>query len=174
LKGAPNIVSRQPVNHTPANPVHSQAWISELLINRGIKESAELEFSLKGLPSPDSLPGIDAAVQRISDAVEQQQRIMIVGDYDCDGATSTALAVLALRAMGVQQVDYCLPNRFIHGYGLSTAVADVAIADQPDLIITVDNGTSSVEGVGHAKQNGVAVKKTSPVSISQVSVLFSL
>jgi len=160
LKGAPNIVSRQPVNHTPANPVHSQAWISELLINRGIKESAELEFSLKGLPSPDSLPGIDAAVQRISDAVEQQQRIMIVGDYDCDGATSTALAVLALRAMGVQQVDYCLPNRFIHGYGLSTAVADVAIADQPDLIITVDNGTSSVEGVGHAKQNGVDVVVT--------------
>ena len=160
MKGSPNIVSRQPVNHTPANPVHSQAWISELLINRGIKESAELEFSLKGLPSPDSLPDIDAAVQRIGDAVEQQQRIMVVGDYDCDGATSTALAVLALRAMGAQHVDYCLPNRFVHGYGLSTAVADVAIADQPDLIITVDNGTSSVEGVGHAKQNGVDVVVT--------------
>ncbi len=160
MKGAPTIVCRKPLENAPANPVHSQAWISELLINRGIKESAELEFSLKGLPSPDSLPDIDAAIQRISDAVEQQQRIMIVGDYDCDGATSTALAVLALRAMGAQHVDYCLPNRFVHGYGLSTAVADVAIADEPDLIITVDNGTSSVEGVGHAKQNGVDVVVT--------------
>ena len=70
------------------------------------------------------------------------------------------MAVLALRAMGAQQVDYCLPNRFVHGYGLSTAVADVAIADQPDLIITVDNGTSSVEGIGHANNNGVDVVVT--------------
>ena len=108
MKGTPRILSRDAPDHTPANPVHNEAWISDLLINRGIQDPHELEFSLQGLPSPDSLPDIDVAVQRICAAIEQQQRLMIVGDYDCDGATSTALAVLALRAMGAEHVDYCL------------------------------------------------------------------
>ena len=160
MKGTPRILSRDAPDHTPANPVHNEAWISELLINRGIKDPHELDFSLQGLPSPDSLPDIDVAVQRMCTAIEQQQRLMIVGDYDCDGATSTALAVLALRAMGAEHVDYCLPNRFVHGYGLSSAVVDEAITGQPDLIITVDNGTSSVEGIEHAHRNGIDVVVT--------------
>ena len=126
---------------------------------RGIKDPSHIGRSLKELLPDSELKGMDAAVQRLVIALEQRQSILIVGDFDCDGATSTAVAVLALRMMKVEQVDYLVPNRFEFGYGLSPEIVDVALAlpKPPDLIVTVDNGISSVEGVARAQARGVDV-----------------
>lgn len=137
--------------------LHEQHWISQLLYSRGVSKANELEFSLANLPPPDHLHDIEPAAKRLAEAINLQQRIVVIGDYDCDGATSTALAVLALRAMGAEFVNYCLPNRFVHGYGLSPAVVDEALQFSPDLIITVDNGTTSLEGVASATDRGIDV-----------------
>jgi single-stranded-DNA-specific exonuclease len=97
------------------------------------------------------------AVSILADAVVAQAKIMIVGDFDADGATSSALGVLALRAMGLQDVDFLVPNRFEFGYGLTPEIVTVAAAQMPDVIITVDNGISSIEGVNLARELGIAV-----------------
>ena len=127
---------------------------------RGIREAAELSYALRDLPSPHSLAGIEQAITLLVEAVEQHQRILIIGDYDADGATSTALAVTALRMLGAAQVDFLLPNRFDYGYGLSPPIADLAAEREPDLIITVDNGIASVEGVARARELGIKVLVT--------------
>ena len=101
--------------------------------------------------------GLDAAVQRLVAALQRQQSLLILGDFDADGATSSALMVLALRAMGFQSVDFLVPNRFDYGYGLTPEIVDLAAQKSPDVIITVDNGISSVEGVARANQLGVEV-----------------
>ncbi len=90
-------------------------------------------------------------------ALRAQQRILIIGDFDADGATSTALALTALRALGAQHVDYLVPNRFEFGYGLTPAIVDVASQWQPQLIITVDNGIASLDGVERAHVLGIDV-----------------
>lgn len=143
----------------PANAaaLHSNALINRLLTARGLQAKEELNFALADLPRPDSLPGIAAAVDRLLEARLSQQRVLIVGDYDCDGATSTALAILGLQAMGFDQVDYLVPNRFEYGYGLSPAIVDVALENKPDLIVTVDNGVASIEGVEHAREHNIDV-----------------
>ncbi len=140
--------------------LHEQAWISHLLYTRGVERADELAFSLAGLPSPDHLHDIEPATLRLAQAIRHRESIVVIGDYDCDGATSTTLAVLALRAMGAASVHYCLPNRFVHGYGLSPAVVDQALRFSPDLILTVDNGTTSFEGVAHASAKGIDVVVT--------------
>ena len=140
--------------------LHSNALVSRLLCARGIESKNELNFALSDLPRPDSLLGIDAAVDRLLEARVKQQRVLIVGDYDCDGATSTALAVLGLKAMGFEQVDYLVPNRFEYGYGLSPAIVDVAQQSNPDLIVTVDNGIASVDGVERAREHRIDVVVT--------------
>jgi len=125
-----------------------------------MQSKSELNFALADLPRPGSLLGIEAAVDRLLEARVKQQRVLIVGDYDCDGATSTTLAVLGLRAMGFEQVDYLVPNRFEYGYGLSPAIIDVALENKPDLIVTVDNGVASVDGVEHARKLNIDVVVT--------------
>jgi single-stranded-DNA-specific exonuclease len=105
------------------------------------------------------MKGIDTAVELLLQAREEQWRVLIVGDYDVDGATSTALAVLGLRSMGLQ-VEYLLPNRFEYGYGLSPEIVDLALQSHPNLIVTVDNGISSLEGVAKAQAAGVKVLVT--------------
>lgn len=145
---------------SPADPLHENPLADRLLRSRGMVSAAELEFSLQGLPAPALLRDIDLASARIVEAIQLSQKILVVGDYDCDGATSTTLAVLALRAMGATAVDYLLPNRFIHGYGLSPAIVDLAQQCDPHLIITVDNGISSVEGVDSARRCGIDVVVT--------------
>lgn len=116
----------------------------------------ELNLQLKSLLKPEML-GLTHAVERIHDAIEQHQKILIVGDYDADGATSTALMVLVLREMGAN-VDYIVPDRFKYGYGLTPAIADLAYqAVNPDLLITVDNGISSHEGVDRCHELGMQV-----------------
>ena len=127
---------------------------------RGIQNSGELERSLKVLLPYSSMKDIEQGVALIADAVQRQKRILIVGDFDCDGATSSALAVLALRAMGADQVEFLVPNRFEYGYGLSPEIVAVAAQLSPDLLITVDNGISSVEGVKAAKSLGIDVVVT--------------
>ncbi|OMH35322.1 single-stranded-DNA-specific exonuclease RecJ [Motiliproteus sp. MSK22-1] len=127
---------------------------------RGIQNPVELERSLKVLLPYSSMKGIERGVLLIAEAVQRQKRILIVGDFDCDGATSSALAVLALRKMGASQVDFLVPNRFEYGYGLSPEIVAVAAQQSPDLLITVDNGISSVEGVRAAKSLGIDVVVT--------------
>lgn len=127
---------------------------------RGVSEEKQLNHSLQNLLPFHSFKGIGQAIKLIADAIELQQQILIVGDFDADGATSSALAVLALKALGAERVDFLVPNRFEYGYGLSPEIVSEALRYQPDLIITVDNGISSIAGVAFAKQQGIKVVVT--------------
>ena len=127
---------------------------------RGITEPAQLERGLSNLLSPADLPEIDQAAKRLADAVVEDQKILIVGDFDADGATSVALCLLALRAMGARQVDFLVPNRFDYGYGLSPEIVQLAAAMEPRVIVTVDNGVASVDGVALANELGIDVVVT--------------
>lgn len=131
--------------------------VARVYAARKIKRVEELQYGLEQLQPPSALRGMQQAVQLLSDALQKQQRILFVADFDADGATSCALGVRALRLMGAQDVHYVVPNRFEFGYGLTPEIVNVAAQQQPDLIITVDNGISSVEGVARAKQLGIQV-----------------
>ncbi|NHC03044.1 single-stranded-DNA-specific exonuclease RecJ [Acinetobacter sp. 187] len=130
--------------------------LANILARRGVQSEQELELKLKHLLAP-KMKGLEQAIQIIDAAIEQHQKIVIVGDYDADGATSTALMVLALRDMGAH-VEYLVPDRFKYGYGLTPAIADLAfVTFTPDVLITVDNGISSHEGVAQAQAHGMQV-----------------
>ncbi len=131
--------------------------LANIYAARGIKSHAELETGLAHLLPYTALKNIHPCVAHLYDALVKQQHFMIIGDFDADGATSTALAVTALKSFGAKKVSYLVPNRFKHGYGLTPEIVDVASAQNPDVIITVDNGISSVEGTAHAKQLGITV-----------------
>ncbi|MGB1172508.1 MAG: single-stranded-DNA-specific exonuclease RecJ [Marinobacterium sp.] len=131
--------------------------IARIYAGRGVSELSELDKGLETLLPDGAMLGVDAGVTRLVSALQQQESILIVGDFDCDGATSTTTALLALRAFGFNQVDYLVPNRFEYGYGLSPEIVEVARQKQPDLIITVDNGISSIEGVDRANEFGIDV-----------------
>ena len=131
--------------------------IGRIYAGRGVSELSELDKGLETLLPDGAMLGIDAGVTRLVSALQRQESILIVGDFDCDGATSTTTALLALRAFGFNQVDYLVPNRFEYGYGLSPEIVEVARQKQPDLIITVDNGISSIEGVDRANEFGIDV-----------------
>ena len=134
--------------------------VDRILHGRGLTRDA-LAYSLNGLADFSSLKDIEKAAQLLADAIEQKKRILIVGDFDVDGATSTALAVDCLQKMGATWVHYLVPNRFEYGYGLSTPIVDLAQKEyQPDLLVTVDNGISSFEGVARAKELGMQVLVT--------------
>ncbi|MBT8506337.1 single-stranded-DNA-specific exonuclease RecJ [Coxiella-like endosymbiont of Rhipicephalus sanguineus] len=124
---------------------------------RNINSPDELSRELKNLLPYSLLSGIDKATERLIQALKEQQHIMIIGDFDADGATSTALTVSALREFGLEKVSYLVPNRFAYGYGLTPEIVEVASIRQPDLIITVDNGISSHTGVVRANQLGIDV-----------------
>jgi len=124
---------------------------------RGISNPDQLERRLSCLPQPDLMSGMAAATNRLANALQNQQAILIVGDFDADGATSSALMVLALKAMGFIHVEFLVPNRFEYGYGLTAEIVDLAAQSNPDLIITVDNGISSVDGVARANSLGIEV-----------------
>lgn len=124
---------------------------------RNIAEPSELQLELAGLLPPESLKGLPEATQLLWDVLQRQGRILIISDFDADGATSCALVLRALRQMGFQHLDYIVPDRFIYGYGLSPEIAELAAARQPDLVITVDNGISSHEGVARVRACGIKV-----------------
>ena len=131
--------------------------LTRLYAARGVRSAAELDRGLKSLLPVSLFKGMDQAVQVLREALEQRQSILIVGDFDCDGATASAVAVLGLRALGAAQVDYLVPNRFEYGYGLTPEIVEVALTRQPDVLVTVDNGISSVEGVAAARAAGLKV-----------------
>ncbi len=122
---------------------------------RGIKRSEQLDYTLPRLTPVSTLSGIDTAVELV--VHHRDNRIIIIGDFDADGATSTALVIRCLREFGWKDVDYLVPNRFEYGYGLSPEIVRVAAARSPDLLITVDNGVSSIDGVNEAKRLGMQV-----------------
>ncbi|MBE2294565.1 MAG: single-stranded-DNA-specific exonuclease RecJ [Phycisphaerales bacterium] len=124
---------------------------------RGVRSTDELQRDLRLLTSPQSLLGMQKAVDLLHTALREEWRILIVADFDADGATSCALAIRALRSLGATWVDYRVPNRFEHGYGLSPEIVAIAAEAQPDLLITVDNGISSHEGVKAAQARGIKV-----------------
>ena len=122
---------------------------------RKIRSATELETDPARLLAPSQLAHAEDAARLLADAIRDAKRILIVADYDCDGATACAVGIRALRAFGAQ-VDYLVPNRFELGYGLSPELVDLAAAKKPDLIVTVDNGIASVEGVARANSLGIA------------------
>ena len=131
--------------------------LKRIYASRNIKSGEDLDYSLGSLIPYEELGGIDDAVILLQEMITQKKRILIVADFDADGATSCALAIRGLTAMGAEDVIYVVPNRFEHGYGLSPKIVDVALDHDPDLIVTVDNGISSISGVEHAKKNGIKV-----------------
>ena len=131
--------------------------LARIYSSRGLLDHHNLGRSLQQLQTGQDMQGLNEAVERLVLALEQNQHILIVGDFDCDGATSTAVGILGLGMLGAQRVSYLVPNRFEYGYGLSPEIVAVAAQQQPDLIITVDNGISSVAGVKAANDLGIDV-----------------
>ncbi|HJW06036.1 MAG TPA: DHH family phosphoesterase, partial [Rhodanobacter sp.] len=123
---------------------------------RGVLEPAQAEHRLARMLSPQLLGGMAQAVDLLVEAIRDDWTILIAGDYDCDGATGTAVAVRGLRLLGARRVDYAIPNRFTHGYGLSPAFV-ASLQPTPQLIVTVDNGVASVAGVAAAQARGIKV-----------------
>jgi single-stranded-DNA-specific exonuclease len=151
-------ITRRSANITPFfEGAEMHPVLARVYAHRNIESLEQLEYGLAHLLPFTGLSGIDAAAVLLVKALKEQQRILIVGDFDCDGATSSALAVRALRMLGAGQVDYLVPNRFEYGYGLTPEIVEVAAQGTPDLIVTVDNGISSIDGVAVAKGKGMDV-----------------
>lgn len=163
MPGVKRIIQRRVDNAALGSLASLHPVLQRIYATRGVRSEDELSHSLKDLLPFHNLKGIDAAVAVLTQALLEQQHILIVGDFDCDGATSTALVIRALRAMGAQQVDYLVPNRFEFGYGLTPEIVEVAktqLSDAPDVIITVDNGIASLAGVECARDAGIKVVVT--------------
>ncbi len=136
---------------------HLHHLIQRIYLARGITSYGDVDYRLKNLQAPVGFKGLKTAAELVVKAIRQQRRIVIVGDFDADGATSTALVMRALRQMGAQFVDFVVPNRFEFGYGLTVELVDVLKQQQAELVITVDNGISSFNGVSQAKKMGMQV-----------------
>jgi single-stranded-DNA-specific exonuclease len=152
-------IERRPVPDVTL-PDSLHPLLRRLYAARGIADGASLDLALTALADYRQLGGMETAVRLLAGALERQQRILVVGDFDADGATSTALLVRALRRMGAEHADYLVPNRFEYGYGLTPEIVVLAAERKPDLIITVDNGISSHAGVSEARRRGIRVLVT--------------
>ena len=150
-------ILRRAYPENSSNLVSVHPLLRRIYAARHIESEQELSRELKELLPFHDLLGIKTAVDRLFLAIKEQQRILVLGDFDADGATSTAVAVNALRAMGARHISYLVPNRFAYGYGLTPEIVDVAREKDPQLIITVDNGISSNAGVAHANSLGIDV-----------------
>ena len=138
-------------------PVDLHPVLIGIYLARDLTQAEELDNSFGQLLPPELLSGIDDAVLLIAAALEDKQKIVIIGDYDADGATSCALAIRALRLLGADHVSYLVPNRFDYGYGLTPEIVELALDKKPDLLITVDNGIASIDGVKAAHEHGIKV-----------------
>jgi single-stranded-DNA-specific exonuclease len=134
--------------------------LARLLAARGVNSAEELDTSPARLLPPAGLKGAPEAGRLLADAIAAQRRICIVADYDCDGATACAVALRGLRLLGAAHVGYVVPDRAVHGYGLTPAIVELARPLQPGLLVTVDNGIASLEGVAHANALGIGVLVT--------------
>lgn len=153
-------IKRRPEADTSQFTEATPPILQRIYAARGISSEAELERGVRGLLGYNQLHGIEPAVTLLKQALAEQRRIIVVGDFDADGATSSALSVLALRMLGSRNVDYLVPNRFDDGYGLSPEVVEQAAERGAELIMTVDNGVSSISGVAAAKERGIQVLVT--------------
>jgi single-stranded-DNA-specific exonuclease len=134
--------------------------LARLLAARGVASADDLDSSPAKLLPPASMKGAAEAGRLLADAIAAQRRICIVADYDCDGATACAVAMRGLRLLGARSVDYVVPDRAVHGYGLTPAIVELARPLRPELLVTVDNGIASLEGVAHAREHGIGVLVT--------------
>lgn len=148
------VIRRRPLSDRLAG-TRLHPLLARVYSARGVDSGEELDLGLGRLLPPGLLRNAHRAADLLADALAADRRILVVGDFDADGATSTTLAVSALRAFGGGRVDYLVPNRFDYGYGLTPEIVELACRDRPDLIITVDNGISSLEGVAAAKEAGI-------------------
>lgn len=155
----PAQIRRRAAPVTPLLP-DLPAFLARIYANRGIVHPHELSCSLNHLLPFHTMKGIDAAVDVLSSLLMAQKRFLIIGDFDADGATATAVGVRALRMLGAKHVDFLVPNRFEYGYGLTPEIVIEAAKRAPDVIITVDNGISSIEGVAAANALGIPVLVT--------------
>jgi single-stranded-DNA-specific exonuclease len=150
------LIHRRPATGAPLEDSALHPLLARVYSSRGIRSSQELDLGLARLLPPAGLLNADRAAALLADAIAADHKLLIVGDFDADGATSTALAVSVLRQFGATRVDYLVPNRFEYGYGLTPEIVALAAGREPDLIITVDNGISSIEGVAAARALGIA------------------
>lgn len=136
--------------------------LHRLYAARGVTSDDQLSYTLRHLASPSDLRGIDRAVELLATAIREQQRVMILGDFDADGATSTAVAMLGLSMLGLASVDFRVPSRFSDGYGLTPGIIArlQEEGELPDLLVTVDNGISAIDGVAAARALGIRVVVT--------------
>lgn len=151
---------RREADETAELPADLPPLLRRLYASRGVRSAQELERSVKGMLPWQQLSGVEKAVEILYNAFREETRIVVVGDFDADGATSTALSVLGMRSLGCNNISYLVPNRFEDGYGLSPEVVDQAHARGAQLIVTVDNGISSHAGVEHARALGIPVVVT--------------
>ena len=159
------MLSRRPIQRRPVDPAAAEALpgvppvLARVYASRGIRNAAELDLGLAGLAPVGSLEGVDAAAALVAGHLGSGNKILVVGDFDADGATSTALLMRVLRALGGVPA-YLVPDRFVHGYGLSPALVRDAVAHQPALLITVDSGINCHAGVRLARELGMDVLVT--------------
>lgn len=153
----PVTINRRPLTGEADFPSDIHPVLKRIYLARNVRSVEELDNSLKGLLPWELLEGIDQATPLLAQAIAEKKRLLIVADFDADGATSCALAMRGLRAMGATDVHYVVPNRFEFGYGLSPEIVEVATQLKPDVLITVDNGIASIEGVALARSRGMEV-----------------
>lgn len=153
-------IERRVAVNAAALPADLHPLLRRVYAARGIHDAAALDLALGGLADYRQLGGMDRAVDLLTDSLSAQRRILVVGDFDADGATSSALLVRALRRFGAKHADYLVPNRFEYGYGLTPEIVALAAGREPELVITVDNGISSLTGVDAARERGIKVLVT--------------
>lgn len=153
---APELRRREPQGEPSGWDATVHPVLQRVYAARGILRPDGVEHRLQRLLPPQSLGGLDAATDLLAEAIRDDWAILVAGDYDCDGATGTAVAVRGLRMLGAKRVGYAVPNRFVHGYGLTPALVD-SLQPRPQLIVTVDNGVASVAGVARARELGMRV-----------------
>ena len=160
MNGRRAIRERAPAPLEDRLPADLHPVMRRVLLARGVADAAALELGLGHLLPPTGLAGVERAAELLADAVTGDQRILVVGDFDADGATGTALSLLSLRAMGCRRLDFRVPNRFEFGYGLTVPLVETLAAEPPDLLMTVDSGIGCVAGVRRARELGCRVVVT--------------
>ena len=156
------ILRRLRPDNTPGWGQNLPPLLRRLYAARGVTSDDQLSYTLRHLASPFELRGIERAVELLADAITQKQRVLVLGDFDADGATSTAVAMLGLSMLGLKSIDFRVPSRFADGYGLTPGIIErlQEEGELPDLLVTVDNGISAIEGVDAAKKLGIKVVVT--------------
>ncbi|HDZ39456.1 MAG TPA: single-stranded-DNA-specific exonuclease RecJ [Marinobacter sp.] len=159
----PKTILRRPrPDNIPAWGQDLPPLLRRLYAARGVTSDEQLSYTLRHLASPFELRGIDRAVELLADAIARNQKVIVLGDFDADGATSTAVAMLGLSMLGLRNIDFRVPSRFADGYGLTPGIIERLQQENelPDLLVTVDNGISAIEGVKAARDLGVRVVVT--------------